>query len=173
MIRIVAFDLSLACTGWCEGSNIGTLVPPKGHDRGLPRLDWIRARVMEKADSAQLVAIEGYSFASEASRAHSLGELGGLIKWNVWARKIPIVIIPPTSLKMFATGKGNAKKDEVFAAAIRKLGYVGNSHDEADARWLWTMAQAHYTAGPLELTEAQARSMEKIDWPVLSTRSDE
>src|SRR4051812_17884952 len=111
-MRIVAFDLSLTCSGWCEGPAVGTLVPPKGCDRGEARLDWIRARVMEKADSAHLVAVEGYSFSSQASHAHSLGELGGLIRWNLYVRKIPFVVIPPANLKMFATGKGNAKKQE-------------------------------------------------------------
>lgn len=164
-MRIVAFDLSLTCTGWCEGPAVGTLVPPKGYDRGEARLDWIRARVMEKADSAHLVAVEGYSFSSQASHAHSLGELGGLIRWNLYVRKIPFVVIPPANLKMFATGKGNAKKQEVFAAAIRSLGYVGSSYDEADARWLWTMAQARHSSA--SLTQVQQRALSKIEWPAL------
>lgn len=165
-MRIVAFDLSLTCTGWCDGAGVGILVPPKGYDRGIPRLDWIRARVVEKADGAQLAVVEGYSFASQASHAHSLGELGGVVKWNIWARRIPLVIIPPTCRAKFATGKGNARKEEVFAAAIRKLGYAGSSHDEADARWLWTMAQSMYTRDPI-LTDAQREALSKIEWPTL------
>lgn len=167
MTKIVAFDLSLTCTGWCDGAGVGTLVPPKGYDRGPARLDWIRAQVIEKADAAQLVVIEGYSFASEASHAHSLGELGGVVKWNLFGRQIPTVIIPPANLKQFATGKGNAKKQEMFAAAIRQLGYVGSSFDEADARWLWTMAQAHY-AFDANLTEVQRKAMSKVEWPTLT-----
>lgn len=41
--------------------------------------------------------------------------------------------IAPMQRAKYATGKGNAGKDEVLAAAIRKFGYQGSSNDEADA----------------------------------------
>ena len=172
-MRIVAFDLSLTCTGWCDGAGVGTLVPPKGYDRGVPRLDWIRARVMEKADGAQLVAIEGYSYGAKGSSFLSLAELGGVIRWNLYVRKIPYVVIAPSSRAMFATGKGNAKKEEVFAAAIRKINYRGNSHDEADAMWLHRMAECKYerTSAMMGLTgptEYEKRALSKIEWPTLN-----
>jgi crossover junction endodeoxyribonuclease RuvC len=167
-LRIVAFDLSLSCSGFSDGNRVGTLVPPKGQDRGIERLDWIRQAVMLKADGADIVAVEGYSFASQASHAHSLGELGGIVRWNLWARKIPFVVIPPSNLKQFATGKGNAKKEEVLAAAIRALGYLGHSNDEADAIWLWHMAAARYGQSVLmTLTGPREKALSKIEWPDL------
>ena len=46
------------------------------------------------------------------------------------------------TLKKFATGRGNAKKPEMVAAARSRLGYRGDDDDEADARWLLAYAEA-------------------------------
>jgi hypothetical protein len=68
---------------------------------------------------------------------------------------------------MFATGKGNASKDEVLACAIRKLDYLGFSKDEADALFLLDMARAHYDGRTL--TAKQTQALAKIQWPLLTT----
>lgn len=168
-MKIVAFDLSLTCSGWCDGERTGTLVPPTGLDRGMERLGWIRGRVLERIAGSALVVIEGYSFGAKGNAVINLGELGGVIRWTLWDRGYTYLEVPPASLKMFATGKGNAKKDEVLAAAIRQLGYMGHSHDEADAMWLHRMASIHYNVPSLFCAnETQKKALAKIAWPKLT-----
>lgn len=71
----------------------------------------------------------------------------------------------PSSLKKYATGRGNAKKEEMLASAIRRLDYAGSSFDEADALWLREMALDHYT-GQVRVPESHRVALAKIDWPL-------
>jgi crossover junction endodeoxyribonuclease RuvC len=131
------------------------------------RLRWIRAQVMAavREPRADLVVLEGYAFAAHASHAHELGELGGVIRVALLDAGIRFVDVNPSSLKLFATGKGNAKKNQVLADAVRKLAYAGHSTDEADALWLLEMARTHY-AGTAS-NDAQRRGLAKVAWPAL------
>ena len=52
------------------------------------------------------------------------------------------VDVPPTSLKKFATGFGNAHKSQVFYAA-REAGALVATEDEADAYWCWRIGQMY------------------------------
>lgn len=165
---IVALDLSLTSTGWAKTDIVidgafGTLVPRKPFDRGMARLAWIRSQIIWLTRGADLVVIEGYAFGAKGAAVFSLGELGGAIRLALYDFGIPYVDVSPSSLKMFATGKGNAPKDDVFAAAIRKLDYAGTSHDEADALWLLEMARLQYRGGTSSFP--QERALSKIAWP--------
>lgn len=174
--RILALDLSLRSTGWCDGEQANTTEFKAS--RGISRLRGIRDVVLAlvrgryrldfacSAWNANLVVIEGYAFSAHASHAHELGELGGVIRVALADHGIPFVDIPPASLKLFATGKGNANKEAMLAAAIRKLEYAGHSNDEVDALWLWHMANLYYN-GP-QPNVHQAKALLKIQWPTLT-----
>lgn len=172
LLPVVAFDLSLTCTGWADASGYGVLIPPARCNRGIPRLQWIRAAVLERAAGAVLVVLEGYSFASRGRAIISLGELGGVIRCALADAGTAWVDVPPSCRAMFATGKGNASKEQVLAEAIRKLGYEGHSNDEADALWLRCMALEHYTPGAA-MNEKKRNALAKIDWPARSPDLEE
>jgi hypothetical protein len=68
-----------------------------------------------------------------AGKITQRAELCGIIKYHalaIW--KVPVLMLAPTSLKSFATGKGKASKDDMMRAA-HKYGYYPETHDEADA----------------------------------------
>lgn len=161
MTQILALDLSLTATGWAhtDGAS-GVLVPPDRVGKGIDRVRWIRANV--RAMPADLVVIEGYAFGAN-NKAHQLGELGGVIRVTFRDLGVPYADVQPAALKLFATGKGNAPKLDVFSAAIRQLNYTGTSTDEADALWLLAMARAHYWG--VELTEKKRAAVAKVQWP--------
>jgi crossover junction endodeoxyribonuclease RuvC len=164
---ITALDMSLTAAGWAStmiGS--GVLVPPKGRDRGIPRLRWMREAVIDRVAGSELVVIEGYAFGAKGSAVINLGELGGVIRLALADAGKPYVEVPPACVKLFATGKGNAKKDEVLAAAIRKLSYTGHDHNEADA--LFLLAMATHVYGGSVFTDYQQRAVAKIQWPTLA-----
>lgn len=167
-MSILALDLSLTATGWAHSNGRSGVIVPRGEfARGIDRLRWIRWSVSQLRPF-DLAVIEGYAF-GRIQKAHHLGELGGVIRCALADANIPFVEIPPASLKMFATGKGNAKKDVVLTAAIQKLGYGGNSNDEADALWLLAMATVHYVRTDIPLGATERRALEAISWPTLST----
>lgn len=92
------------------------------------------------------VAIEGYAPGAKFNR-ELLGELGGVTRLAVHdaLHEIcpPPLIVPPTSLKKFATGKGNVPKDNVMLAVFKKWGVEFKSNDLADA---YTVARVAYAA---------------------------
>jgi Holliday junction resolvasome RuvABC endonuclease subunit len=169
---ILALDLSLTATGWACGSISGVL---KANDaRAVNRLCLIRNAVLrrvrnEHTEPIDLVVLEGYAF-GRLNQAHQLGELGGVVRGAHHEAGVPVAIVPPSSVKLFATGKGNAPKDQMLAEAVRVLGYQGHDHNEADARWLWTMAQAHYR-GIRPSTQKQRDALAKITWPAIEPSS--
>lgn len=170
-MNILALDLSLTATGYAASDGCsGVLRPPKGF-AGLPRQKWILNAVWQRAQHADVIAIEGYSFGSQGRAVFDIAELGGIVRFTLYRAFKTVVEIPPANLKLFATGKGNAKKDEVLAYAIRQLKYNGSDHNEADALWLLELTRAHYEHRTL--TETKERALAKIDWPALWVSSEE
>lgn len=166
--RILALDLSLVRTGVCEEDGVAScLITAKL--RGMPRIDHIMRQVQRLAHDVDLVVIEGYSFASQY-KAAPMGELGGCVRFLLYRLGIPFVDVPPSTLKKYATGKGNSNKDAMIAAAIRRFGFKGCDNNEADAYLLWCMAREAYGGPVAKLPADQAAIAHRLDWPRLDRR---
>lgn len=168
----MAFDLSLTATGYSMEGLLGdVLSPPRGSDRGMPRLAWIRDQVLDLSVDADVVVLEGYAMGSKRqSHTRAIGELGGVVRLALFERGTPYVEVPPATLKKLATGRGNAPKEEVLAAAIRRLGYGGHDNNEADALWLRTAALIHYGLPDApELPKMQREALGKVEWPEVTS----
>jgi crossover junction endodeoxyribonuclease RuvC len=55
--------------------------------------------------------------------------------------EVPTVIVPPTSLKKYATGNGSASKERMVKAAQKEFTSSVTSDDIADALWLAHLAE--------------------------------
>lgn len=181
-LRLLALDLSLVSTGFarnwadtevCSAGLAGTITTTGL--TGEKRLQEILRNVFllcggshESPVRPALVGIEGYAYAAR-NQAHQIGELGGVIRLMLYQHSIPFVVIPPTTVKQFATGKGNAGKDAVLAEAIRRLDYPGSSHDEADARWILEILKRRYVPndGLVALPAKHLKAIEGIQWPTI------
>jgi Holliday junction resolvasome RuvABC endonuclease subunit len=169
--RLLALDLSLTRSGVCEDE-----LPPgaggfcqsirTGKLRGMERIDAIVRDVQAFAKHADLVVIEGYSYASP-NQAHQIGELGGCVRFLLWRLGIPHVDVAPSTLKKYATGKGNANKDAMIAAAIRRFGFAGSDNNEADAYMLWCLAREAYGEPVAPVPALQRDAAMKVAWPEL------
>ena len=68
------------------------------------------------------VYLEGYAFATSGkSHVRSIAENTGLLKNKMWKNKISFMSYPPTVIKKFATGKGNANKEVMYEAFVDEL----------------------------------------------------
>lgn len=165
--RVMGLDLSLTETGYAlSGNRVGRIRP--GKRRGMERLLWLRAQVMTmvQENDQHIVYIEGYSFSSRNSHAHGLGELGGVIRLSLYERGIPYVDVPPSSLKKYATGKGNARKELVLVEAVKRLEYPGANDNEADALWLRALGMEHQGSPTVEVPKVHRKALEKIGDPI-------
>ena len=168
---VVAFDLSLSSIGvahyFDETHQITSSLAG-----GPARLAELRDAVVRCATTpwADLVIIEGQSFGHNGRGHAELAGLHALVRVALWERDIPYVDVPPASLKTVATGKGNASKEEVHDAAIKRLGYAAANRDMADALWLWAAAALHYELhelATLTLPATHLRGLKKVPWPAL------
>jgi hypothetical protein len=92
------------------------------------------------------VAMEGYAYGSQM--ANMAGELGATVKLILFtAFGVYPLIVPPTSLKKFVTGKGNGvKKSQIMLAVYKKWGIELLDDNAADAYALARIAEGKPTS---------------------------
>jgi len=64
-----------------------------------------------------IVVMENYAYSTKSTGQMELAEIAGLIKNFLWLNNIPLRLIDPLSVKMFATGHGTSKKIHMREAA--------------------------------------------------------
>lgn len=165
-MRFIGLDLSLNHTGLAELDSTGRLVNTMevrpGKHLGVSRLAYLREALLAALpDGPLVVAIEGYAMGAKG-RVFHIGEWGGVARLALMQRwECAVVTMPPSNLKSFATGKGNAPKEFMIAAAKAALGYDGDMTDnEADAVHLALVARAWYL--PSTLSTEQRRAMQAV-----------
>ncbi len=67
------------------------------------------------------IFIEDYSYGSKG-KVFNLAENAGLLKYKMWDVGYRFELVPPTVLKKFATGKGNADKEGMYEAFVSQTG---------------------------------------------------
>ena len=77
--------------------------------------------VLELLKEGDVICIEGYSMAS-TGRVFNIAENAGLLKHYLWKHKFEFSVVPPTVIKKFATGKGNANKEKLQESFIEETG---------------------------------------------------
>jgi Holliday junction resolvasome RuvABC endonuclease subunit len=175
--RVMGIDPALNSTGVVYPGPDGAPViqlyrPPKESADGMARIAWMRRWLSSllRIVKPDVVAIEGYSFGSKGQAVFNIGEFGGVMRFTIWEAGAAIVEVPPATLKVYATGSGNAEKDAMIAEAIRRLGYAGSNRDEADAAWLFAMAMDAYGAPIAELPQTHRRAVTQKPelWPTIT-----
>lgn len=149
-MTFVGVDQSLNATGICVISDEGVVqvlltVEHKTGGAIDAKLLSIRRAVISAISGARFAAMEGYSYDS-VHRAFDLGEVAGTVKTALFEHSVSYVVVPPVTLKLFATGSTNAKKEDVIAAA-KTSGVEPGDDNQADALFLARVARA-ITLGP-------------------------
>lgn len=133
-MNVAGADLSITKSGVALAD--GRLLTIRSSQDGYHRLRPMAAAVLRLLAPHDLVIIEGYDPHPRGYLALvRAAELGGMVRAGLVELNVPFLDVPPSTLKKFACGKGNAPKPDIIEAA-RAAGANPTSDDEADAFWL-------------------------------------
>lgn len=163
---VMGIDPSLNGTGICVPSgytdhlklNSNKSNTVKGMSRVARVACWVKFQLYEQPVTH--VCMEGYAMNAKG-RTHDIAELHSVVKLLVLKRGIPIIIVPPTTLKKWVAGHGFAKKPQMIEAVNRDWGVDIVSDDEADAYGLMRFGEAYLNR--TILYEQDYRNQEALD----------
>lgn len=139
--------------------------PFSGVQRLVDIEDWLWNKfsfLEENGNKIIDIAMEGTVLQSFS--ALKLGELAAAVKLILWAwgnyanddsLRTPLQI-PPMTLKKFAAGKGNAKKQEMLMQIYKRWGIEFNDDNAADAYALARLASSH------SISDIEAQIIEQV-----------
>lgn len=118
--------------------------------------------------SADLVVLEAPSLGQQR-QGGTLDRHG--LWWGILARLtywgIPYACVAPAARAKYATGKGNASKDQVLLEVARRFPHVPvTDNNQADALVLAAMGADHLGTPLVELPKAHREALDKVAWPV-------
>jgi len=149
---VLGIDQSLTSTGWClsldgEVVEYGLITSDKNKpnfERAIDVADCLYS-LYQELNYPEKVVIEGLPFMSRSNVTRDLAGLQFLVYDRLFEHlhSKSILVVPPTSLKKFATGSGKASKEEMFEALpeIVKAKFKSTlkskgRYDITDAYWL-------------------------------------
>lgn len=188
-MHVVGLDLSLTSTGVAVITHESTAerrvrldrVESKGgttdtladrHARLTRLVDIITCWV---TCDTELVVVEGPSYGQgrqggQHDRAGLwwlvMSKLYDLADARLYSEPLYVAEVPPALVKRYATGRGNAPKDEVLAAVVRRYPDVpiaGN--DQGDALVLAAMGSRHLGYPIDTMPQTHLAAMGKVRWP--------
>lgn len=171
----VGIDLSLTGTGvaiFGAGGWSTTLIRSKGAAAAslaerAERLERIADQVLQLVPLDALAVIEQPAYSKTMGSMHDRSGLWWSIVGRLHADGVAVAEVPPSTLKKFATGAGNAGKDAVIAAVVRRfpdLDVIDNNVADAvflaamGARQLGHLTEQSYPANNLD-------SLMAVRWP--------
>lgn len=140
MKKIMALDIATK-TGWKTATTSGVwdLKPNRGESEGM-RVVRFKSKVKE------LIEIEGINLicyerpaGMHKSSIMVASEMVGVLKDLCLEKCIDLACYSASEIKKFATGKGNANKEDMIKKAI-ELGFNPKDDNEADAIHLYNLS---------------------------------
>lgn len=165
-MNVVGLDISLTATGLAAPNgrlSTWTTDPTMGDARLVDISD--RLNQLVRSNPIDLVVIEDLP-----THAHGAGKTAmvhGVIRERLLRRGIPFVLVVASSLKKYATGRGNATKPDMRMELFKRAGLDIGDDNQVDAWWLRAMGLEHVGQAPLELPALHRDALVKVHWPYL------
>lgn len=177
MTAVIGLDLSLTASGIATPDGVH-LIRSSGCTGATlrvrrARLDDIATQVgLAVAEHAThghdaLVVIEQPAFSRTTGHQHDRSGLWWLVVNELLSAGHLVAEVPPTTLKKYATGKGQAKKGAMGDAAARRIPDVDTGGDDnmVDALWLRAMGCDHLGWPLAPMPQAHRAALEAVKWP--------
>ena len=159
-MKIVAIDQSLNGTGICVFDNaiLEEEIFIDNNDKSRKKYETLEDAYLDKIKKLStinetvkdvlkdfkpdIIVIEGYSFGGKKSLT-TQGEVTGiinlLINQYLLVKKVKVLIVPPTQLKKFITGKGSGQKELIIKQVYKQFNYDTDNNNLADSYVLGLM----------------------------------
>jgi len=92
-----------------------------GNENDCGRYDALAEWAIGLVEECSGVALEDYAYGATGKVFH-IAENGGILKHRLWKWSIPCLLVEPTVVKKFGTGRGNAKKLDMHEAFKKETG---------------------------------------------------
>jgi hypothetical protein len=163
---VVGIDLSLTGTGVAQDDGLTRVTC--GDLRGCDRFSWIAENIFGDGvvQAADLVVIEGPAYSKALQAGHH--EAAGLwwhIIYRLHLMEVPYAVVPPSVLKKYATGRGNADKPDMRVALLQRTGIDERDNNKVDAAWLRMAGLDHLGCPLVEMPKANRDALAKVAWP--------
>lgn len=179
MTNVIGIDLSLTSTGIAHTdghvTSVRTVKSTGKKDATLntrwERLNTITQDIVAGTPPDAIIIIEGPSFGqARQGGQHDRAGLWWKVVDEFSIRGNVVVEVPPACRAKYGTGKGNAAKDAVLAAVVRRYPDVMvDGNDQADALILAAMG-SRWLHQPIDtgLPLTHTAGMTKVAWPELT-----
>lgn len=164
-MRFVGIDPSTAGTGLVvlseDGKVIDSVSLKAGKEDDPLRFMKLTKRIRKHLNPAtDRVLIEGFAYGAKGKGVSVLYGLGWCIRIMLTEEVFKWEEVAPTALKKFASGKGNAKKEDLVLPVYKKWGFESSSNDITDAFVLAKIGWSMYNHG--DLLEYEKEVLKKL-----------
>lgn len=168
---VIGIDLSLTATGLSDGRTTWRVRSTGKADDDLQRRHSRQRRlvmdILDRALLAALVVIEQPAYSRQAGHQHDRSGAWWAVVDALLSAGVAVAEVPPTTLKLYATGRGNADKGAMIESATRRLPDVqtDGDADRADALWLAAAGLDHLDQPLCLLPAVHRAALAKVRWP--------
>lgn len=165
-MKVLGIDLSLTATGVAHWDGMTETIKTRTED-GDRRLVVIRDHLRGVAYVPRPVLVVIEDLPKHAKAAGITGMVQGVARVALADLGVPYVLVVPSIVKQYATGKGNATKPDMRMALFQRAGIDLRDDNQCDAWWLRAMALDHYGQPAVELPKTHRAALAKVQWPNL------
>lgn len=163
-MRFVGLDLSTR-TGLVILDESGNVLTEKEITSKIKedpqRMIDLTEQVLSHLEKDDVIAIEGFSYGSRGKGIAFQFGYGYSVQIALYTNDFNYLIVTPSQVKKYATGKGNASKDNMILPIYKKWGYEHESDNVRDAFVLAQIARATKTS--VELTKYQKEVINSLN----------
>ena len=97
------------------------------------RMIILTEKIMSNLKDDDIIAIEGFSYGSRGRGISFQFGYGYAVRSALFEASKPYLIVTPSQVKKYATGKGNSPKDNMILPIFKKWGFEHESDNVRDA----------------------------------------
>lgn len=143
--KYIGIDLSTK-TGFVALNRSGEVISAKEitseYDKDPKRMIALTDQIVNELSRNDVICIEGFSYASRGRGMDFQFGLGHYVRNTLYKNGVDYTIVAPSQVKKFATGKGNASKDNMILPIYKNWGFENDSDNVRDAYVLAQIARS-------------------------------